>query len=78
MRCRLRSRSQLWLGGAMRFGCSIWGQIRKLPLLRSLLAFRWIGFLRSQVKKADPTVGVTHNVGGTGGTCVVNVLRRES
>jgi len=31
-----------------------------------------------QVKKADPTVGLTHNVGGTGGTCVVNVLRRES
>ena len=31
-----------------------------------------------QVKKADPTVGITHNVGGTGGTCVVNVLRRES
>ena len=31
-----------------------------------------------QVKKENPTVGVTHNVGGTGGTCVVNVLRRES
>ncbi len=31
-----------------------------------------------QVKKADPTVGITHNVGGTGGTCVVNVLRREA
>ncbi|HCP23009.1 MAG: hypothetical protein FI717_04185 [SAR202 cluster bacterium] len=31
-----------------------------------------------QVKKANPTVGITHNVGGTGGTCVVNVLRRES
>ena len=31
-----------------------------------------------QVKKANPTVGLTHNVGGTGGTCVVNVLRRES
>ncbi|MDE0719527.1 MAG: beta-ketoacyl synthase N-terminal-like domain-containing protein [Dehalococcoidia bacterium] len=31
-----------------------------------------------QVKKDNPTVGITHNVGGTGGTCVVNVLRRES
>ncbi len=31
-----------------------------------------------QVKKPNPTVGLTHNVGGTGGTCVVNVLRRES
>jgi len=31
-----------------------------------------------QVKKVNPTVGLTHNVGGTGGTCVVNVLRRES
>jgi acetyl-CoA C-acetyltransferase len=31
-----------------------------------------------QVKKDNPTVGLTHNVGGTGGTCVVNVLRRES
>ncbi|NQW23064.1 MAG: hypothetical protein HQ475_06430 [SAR202 cluster bacterium] len=31
-----------------------------------------------QVKKANLTVGITHNVGGTGGTCVVNVLRRES
>ncbi|MCH8298404.1 MAG: hypothetical protein IH873_10080, partial [Chloroflexi bacterium] len=31
-----------------------------------------------RVKKANPTVGLTHNVGGTGGTCVVNVLRRES
>ena len=31
-----------------------------------------------QVKKANPTVGLTHNVGGTGGTCVVNILRRAS
>ena len=31
-----------------------------------------------QVKKANPTIGLTHNVGGTGGTCVVNVLLRES
>ena len=31
-----------------------------------------------KISRADPTVGVTHNVGGTGGTCVVNVLRRES
>ena len=31
-----------------------------------------------QVKKDNPAVGLTHNVGGTGGTCVVNVLRRES
>ena len=30
-----------------------------------------------QVKKANVEVGLTHNVGGTGGTCVVNVLRRE-
>ena len=30
-----------------------------------------------QVKKAKVEVGLTHNVGGTGGTCVVNVLRRE-
>ena len=30
-----------------------------------------------QVPKAHPEVGLTHNVGGTGGTCVVNILRRE-
>ena len=30
-----------------------------------------------QVKKPKVEVGLTHNVGGTGGTCVVNVLRRE-
>ena len=29
-----------------------------------------------QVKKPNVEVGLTHNVGGTGGTCVVNVLRR--
>ena len=30
-----------------------------------------------QVKKSRVETGLTHNVGGTGGTCVVNVLRRE-
>ena len=30
-----------------------------------------------QVKKSRIETGLTHNVGGTGGTCVVNVLRRE-
>ena len=30
-----------------------------------------------QVPKDHPEVGLTHNVGGTGGTCVVNILRRE-
>ncbi len=30
-----------------------------------------------QVKKSRAETGLTHNVGGTGGTCVVNVLRRE-
>ena len=29
-----------------------------------------------QLQKADLEVGLTHNVGGTGGTCVVNILRR--
>ncbi len=29
-----------------------------------------------QVPNADLELGLTHNVGGTGGTCVVNVLRR--
>ena len=30
-----------------------------------------------QAKKSKLDVGLTHNVGGTGGTCVVNVLRME-
>ena len=30
-----------------------------------------------QAKKSKLDVGLTHNVGGTGGTCVVNVLRLE-
>jgi acetyl-CoA acetyltransferase len=30
-----------------------------------------------QAKKSNLEVGLTHNVGGTGGTCVVNVLRME-
>jgi acetyl-CoA acetyltransferase len=30
-----------------------------------------------QAKKSKLEVGLTHNVGGTGGTCVVNVLRME-
>ena len=30
-----------------------------------------------QAKKPSLEVGLTHNVGGTGGTCVVNVLRME-
>ncbi len=30
-----------------------------------------------QAKKSKLDVGITHNVGGTGGTCVVNVLRVE-
>ena len=30
-----------------------------------------------QAKKSKVEVGLTHNVGGTGGTCVVNVLRME-
>ena len=30
-----------------------------------------------QAKKSNLDVGLTHNVGGTGGTCVVNVLRME-
>ena len=30
-----------------------------------------------QAKKPKVEVGLTHNVGGTGGTCVVNVLRME-
>ena len=30
-----------------------------------------------QAKKPRLDVGLTHNVGGTGGTCVVNVLRLE-
>ena len=29
-----------------------------------------------QVPNSDLEVGLTHNVGGTGGTCVVNILRR--
>ena len=29
-----------------------------------------------QVKRPDLEVGLAHNVGGTGGTCVVNILRR--
>ena len=29
-----------------------------------------------QVNKPDLELGLTHNVGGTGGTCVVNILRR--
>ena len=31
-----------------------------------------------QVNNPNLELGLTHNVGGTGGTCVVNVLRRES
>ena len=30
-----------------------------------------------QLPNPDLEVGLTHNVGGTGGTCVVNILRRE-
>ena len=30
-----------------------------------------------QVKNPNLEVGLTHNVGGTGGTCVVNILRRS-
>ncbi|MCH7789978.1 MAG: 1-acyl-sn-glycerol-3-phosphate acyltransferase [Acidobacteria bacterium] len=29
-----------------------------------------------QLKKPDLELGLTHNVGGTGGTCVVNIMRR--
>ena len=29
-----------------------------------------------QIPKTDLELGLTHNVGGTGGTCVVNILRR--
>ena len=29
-----------------------------------------------QIPKADLELGLTHNVGGTGGTCVINILRR--
>ena len=29
-----------------------------------------------QVSNANMEFGLTHNVGGTGGTCVVNILRR--
>ena len=29
-----------------------------------------------QLPGPGPEVGLTHNVGGTGGTCVVNILRR--
>jgi acetyl-CoA C-acetyltransferase len=29
-----------------------------------------------QLPNKDLEVGLTHNVGGTGGTCVVNILRR--
>ena len=28
-----------------------------------------------QINKPDLEIGLTHNVGGTGGTCVVNILR---
>ena len=31
-----------------------------------------------QVNNPDLELGLTHNVGGTGGTCVVNILRRNS
>ena len=31
-----------------------------------------------QVNNPNLDVGLTHNVGGTGGTCVVNVLRRDA
>ena len=31
-----------------------------------------------QVNKPNLELGLTHNVGGTGGTCVVNILRRSS
>jgi len=31
-----------------------------------------------QVNKPDLELGLTHNLGGTGGTCVVNILRRSS
>jgi acetyl-CoA C-acetyltransferase len=30
-----------------------------------------------QLPSNNLEVGLTHNVGGTGGTCVVNILRRE-
>ena len=45
-------------------------------IIETFHQFAWRGRAPRQVPNSNLKLGLTHNVGGTGGTCVVNILRR--